>query len=132
MPSSAGADTVVDFTTPDAVMANVVAALDAGLHAVVGTSGLDEERIATIRARMDQTADLGVVIAPNFALGAVLLLRFARQAAPLFESVEIVELHHPDKLDAPSGTATHTAEVISRRARCSTHPFHARRHVAVS
>ena len=110
---SAGADTVVDFTTPDAVMANVVAALDAGLHAVVGTSGIDEERIATIRARMDQTSDLGVVIAPNFALGAVLLMRFARQAAPLFESVEIVELHHPDKLDAPSGTATHTAEVIS-------------------
>ena len=109
----AGADTVVDFTTPDAVMDNVLAALAAGLHVVVGTSGLDEARVATIRAHVDGGTGVGVVIAPNFALGAVLLMRFAREAAPLFESVEIVELHHPDKLDAPSGTATHTAEVIA-------------------
>lgn len=109
----AGADTVVDFTTPDAVMDNVAAALAAGMHVVVGTSGFDEARVATIRSRADKATGLGVVIAPNFALGAVLLMRFAREAAPLFESVEIVELHHPDKLDAPSGTATHTAEVIA-------------------
>lgn len=110
---SAGADTVVDFTTPDAVMDHVADALAAGLHAVVGTSGFDDARIETIRAQVDQTSGVGVVIAPNFALGAVLLMRFAREAAPLFESVEIVELHHPDKLDAPSGTATHTAEVVA-------------------
>ena len=108
----AGADTVVDFTTPDAVMGNVRDALAAGLHVVVGTSGFDETRVTTVRSYVDEATDLGVVIAPNFALGAVLLMRFAREAAPLFESVEIVELHHPDKLDAPSGTATHTAEVI--------------------
>jgi 4-hydroxy-tetrahydrodipicolinate reductase len=84
-----------------------------GLHAVVGTSGFDDARLAQIRAWLASAPGVGVVVAPNFALGAVLLMRFARQAAPLFESVEVVELHHPGKVDAPSGTAVRTAEELA-------------------
>ena len=113
-----GAQVVVDFTVPDAVMANIEDALAHGLHVVVGTSGFTDERLAAVRALIDSAAaGLGVVVAPNFALGAVLLMRFAREAAAHFESVEIVETHHPDKVDAPSGTAIHTAQVIAAARR---------------
>jgi 4-hydroxy-tetrahydrodipicolinate reductase len=111
--STAGAQVVVDFTVPDAVMDNVEQALALGMHVVVGTSGLDADRLAQVRAMTDAAPGLGVVVAPNFALGAVLLMRFAREAAAHFASVEIVETHHPDKVDAPSGTAVHTAQVIA-------------------
>jgi 4-hydroxy-tetrahydrodipicolinate reductase len=110
---SAGATIVVDFTDPDSVMANVQAAVAVGLHAVVGTSGFDEERLSKVSGWLAERPGVGVVVAPNFAMGAVLLMRFAREAAPYFESVEIVELHHPEKVDAPSGTARHTARVIA-------------------
>ena len=114
----AGAQVVVDFTTPDASPSVVEAAVTAGLHVVVGTSGYDEERLQSVRNLLASHAGVGVVVVPNFALGAVLLMRFAREAAVWFESAEIVELHHPDKLDAPSGTAKHTAHEIAavRRA----------------
>jgi 4-hydroxy-tetrahydrodipicolinate reductase len=111
--AAAGAEVVVDFTVPDAVMGNIEAALQLGLHVVVGTSGFDEERLGQVRDVLAGRPGLGVVVAPNFALGAVLLMRFAREAAAHFTSVEIIETHHPDKVDAPSGTAVHTAEVIA-------------------
>jgi 4-hydroxy-tetrahydrodipicolinate reductase len=107
-----GADVAVDFTHPDAVMANVAACLDAGVHAVVGTTGWTPERLETVRARLEGT-DLGVLVAPNFGIAAVLMMRFAAQAARFFDSVEIVELHHPGKADAPSGTARTTARMVA-------------------
>lgn len=110
------ADVGIDFTVPDAAEANVAALVDAGIHAVVGTTGWDEAALDRVRDRLAGT-DLGVVIAPNFALSAVLAMRFAAQAAPWFESVEVVELHHPDKVDAPSGTAVHTARGIAAARR---------------
>lgn len=109
----AGAQVLVDFTTPDVVMDNIEQALDLGLHVVVGTSGFDEERLREVERLSAAHPGLGVVVVPNFALGAVLLMRFAREAAAWFESVEIVELHHPDKVDAPSGTAVHTARAVA-------------------
>jgi 4-hydroxy-tetrahydrodipicolinate reductase len=110
----AGAEVVVDFTVPDAVMQNIEQALALGIHMVVGTSGFDDARLAQVRSLVDAAPGLGVIIAPNFALGAVLLMRFAREAAAHFTSVEVVETHHPDKVDAPSGTAIHTAQVIAQ------------------
>ena len=107
------AQVAVDFTTPGAVMDNVKAALDHGLHVVVGTTGFDDARLAQVREWLRDHPDLGVLIAPNFGIGAVLMMRFAATAAPYFESVEIVELHHPNKVDAPSGTARRTAELIA-------------------
>ena len=106
------ADVAVDFTHPDAVMGNVAACLDAGVHCVVGTTGWTPERLDTVRARLDGT-DLGVLVAPNFGIAAVLMMRFAAQAARFFDSVEIVELHHPGKADAPSGTARTTARMVA-------------------
>lgn len=114
-----GVDVAVDFTTPDAVMANVEACIDAGIHVVVGTTGFDAERLDRVRGWLAARPAIGAVIAPNFGLGAVLLMRFAREAAPYFESVEIVEMHHPDKADAPSGTAIHTAQGIAEARRQS-------------
>ncbi len=111
--AATSAQVAVEFSVPDATEANVHALLDAGLHVVVGTTGWTEESRARVR---DHVADLpgrGVLIAPNFALGMVLAMRFAQLAAPYFESAEIVELHHPDKVDAPSGTARSTAAGIS-------------------
>lgn len=110
---SAGAEVMVDFTEPGAVLDNIRTGLGLGLHCVVGTSGFDDKKLATVREMLTSSPEAGVVIAPNFALGAVLLMRFAREAAPFFESAEVVELHHPDKLDAPSGTAVHTAESMA-------------------
>jgi 4-hydroxy-tetrahydrodipicolinate reductase len=107
------AEVAVDFTTPDAVMGNLQGCIDRGVHVVVGTSGFDESRLDQVRCWLAHRPGLGVVIAPNFAVGAVLMTEFAERAARYFDSAEIVEMHHPDKLDAPSGTATHTAEMIA-------------------
>jgi 4-hydroxy-tetrahydrodipicolinate reductase len=108
------AEVVVDFTTPDAVMQNLSYLIDHGIHGVVGTTGFDEQRIDVLKKQLAKSPNVGLLIAPNFGLGAILMMEFAKQAAPLFESVEIVELHHPHKVDAPSGTAKRTAELISQ------------------
>src|SRR3954454_23339076 len=107
-----GADVVVDFTHPDAVMDNLKAAIDAGVHAVVGTTGFDDARLEQLRSWLASSPSVGVLVAPNFGVAAVLMMQFAAQAARFFDSVEIVELHHPRKADAPSGTARRTAELI--------------------
>ena len=103
----------VEFTVPSATEANVHSLIDAGVHAVVGTSGWTDDALARVRDHLDSAPGVGVLIAPNFALSAVLSMRFAAMAAPYFESVEIIELHHPDKIDAPSGTAVHTAKGVA-------------------
>jgi 4-hydroxy-tetrahydrodipicolinate reductase len=108
-----GAEVAVDFTHPDAVMGNLQACIDAGVHAVVGTTGFDEARLVELRAMLDGTS-VGVLVAPNFGIAAVLMMQFAAQAARFFDSVEIVELHHPRKADAPSGTARRTAELVAQ------------------
>ncbi len=110
--TDAGAEVAIDLTAPDAVMGNVEFCLSNGVHAVVGTTGWDDARFEQVRGWLDEHPGLGVLVAPNFAVGAVLTMRFAEQAARFYESVEIVELHHPAKADAPSGTARRTAEMI--------------------
>ncbi|QKE86138.1 4-hydroxy-tetrahydrodipicolinate reductase [Arthrobacter sp. NEB 688] len=107
-----GADVVVEFSVPDASPANVAHCVGRGVHVVVGTTGWSEERLAALRGQLGDEPSVGVLVAPNFAIGAVLLMELSRRAAPFFESVEVVELHHPDKVDAPSGTAARTAELI--------------------
>lgn len=107
------ADVVVDFTVPDAVMATVTFCAAQEVDLVVGTTGFTEERLEDVRELLGGEPRSAVLIAPNFGIGAVLMMRFAREAAPWFESVEIVELHHPDKVDAPSGTAQATARGIA-------------------
>jgi 4-hydroxy-tetrahydrodipicolinate reductase len=114
---AAGAKVAVDFTRPDAVMANLEQLISSGVHSVVGTTGFDEARLQSLRAMLGSKPSVGVLVAPNFALGAVLLMRFAQQAARFYESVEVIEMHHPDKLDAPSGTAIHTARLIAAARR---------------
>jgi len=109
----AGAQVAVDFTVPSVTEQNVHTMLDAGVHVVVGTTGWDDASLGRVRDHLLRAPGVGVVVAPNFALGAVLAMSFARQAARWFESVEVVELHHPDKVDAPSGTARHTAQGIA-------------------
>jgi 4-hydroxy-tetrahydrodipicolinate reductase len=111
------ADVVVDFTHPDVVVDNLRWCIAHGLHCVVGTTGFDEARLALVREALADAPDVGVLIAPNFSIGAVLMMRFAVAAAPFYESVEIVELHHPDKADAPSGTARRTAELVAAARR---------------
>ena len=106
------AQVVVDFTTPDSVMVNLEFLISHNIHAVIGTTGFDETRIAKIKSLL-QNSTSGVLIAPNFAIGAVLMMEFAAKAARYFESAEIIELHHPNKVDAPSGTAARTAELMS-------------------
>jgi 4-hydroxy-tetrahydrodipicolinate reductase len=115
--SLALADVVVDFTRPDVVMDNLRWCIGRGLHCVVGTTGFDEERLDELRKVLVDAPRVGVVVAPNFSIGAVLMMRFAATAAPFYESVEIVELHHPDKADAPSGTSRRTAEVVAAARR---------------
>ncbi|MBP2323932.1 4-hydroxy-tetrahydrodipicolinate reductase [Kibdelosporangium banguiense] len=110
--SDAGADVVVDFTHPDAALDNVRFAAEHGIHSVVGTSGFSADKQAAVTQLLEDKPGVGVVIAPNFAIGAVLSMRFAELAAKYYESVEIIELHHPRKVDAPSGTAAHTARLI--------------------
>jgi 4-hydroxy-tetrahydrodipicolinate reductase len=111
---SSGAHVVVDFTTPDAVMANLEFLISHGIHAVVGTTGFDDKRMATLKSLSSAHPQVGILIAPNFAIGAVLMMEFAAKAAQYFESAEIIELHHPNKVDAPSGTAARTADLISK------------------
>ena len=117
--SDAGTQVAVELTRPDAVMDNLRFCVAHGIHAVVGTSGLDEERLQTLRGWLAGAPGVGVVVAPNFAVGAVLMMQFAAQAARFFESVEIVELHHPDKADAPSGTARRTAALVAEARRAA-------------
>lgn len=112
--ADAGAQVLVDFTHPDVVMDNVRFAIDQGIHAVVGTTGFTPERLDTIREWLADTPELGVLVAPNFGIGAVLSMRFAQLAARYYESAEVIELHHPGKADAPSGTAVRTAELIAQ------------------
>jgi 4-hydroxy-tetrahydrodipicolinate reductase len=109
-----GADVAVEFTVPDASPANVAHCVARGVHVVVGTTGWTEDRVATLREQVADRPGAGVLIAPNFAIGAILMMTFAQQAARFYESVEVVELHHPDKVDAPSGTAARTASLIGR------------------
>ncbi|MGC4839050.1 4-hydroxy-tetrahydrodipicolinate reductase [Micromonospora vinacea] len=108
------AEVVVDFTTPDVVMDNLRSCIEQGISAVVGTTGFTEQRLEQVRGWLADRPEVGVVIAPNFGIGAVLMMQFAARAARHFESVEIIEQHHPRKLDAPSGTATHTARQIAQ------------------
>jgi 4-hydroxy-tetrahydrodipicolinate reductase len=111
--ASSGAQVVVDFTTPAAVMVNIEACIGQGKHVVVGTTGFDIDRLATVELWLRAAPKVGVVIAPNFGIGAVLMMAFAEKAARYFESAEVIELHHPFKVDAPSGTSRHTAERIA-------------------
>jgi len=108
-----GAQVVVDFTTPDSVMANLEFLISKNINAVVGTTGFDDARIAKIKSLLSSSKS-GVLIAPNFAIGAVLMMEFATKAAKYFESAEIIELHHPNKVDAPSGTAARTADLMAK------------------
>lgn len=107
------ADVVVDFTAPAVVMDNIAWCVEAGLSVVVGTTGFDEARLAQVATWLADRPKQGVLVAPNFGIAAVLMMRFAALAAPHFESVEIIELHHPNKADAPSGTARRTAELVA-------------------
>ncbi len=120
--AAAGAQVAVDFTVPSVTEGNVHALVDAGVHVVVGTTGWDDAARARVRDHLADRPGVGVLIAPNFALGAVLTMAFAAKAARWFESVEIVELHHPDKVDAPSGTALHTAHAVAQARRAAGVP----------
>jgi 4-hydroxy-tetrahydrodipicolinate reductase len=111
--AEASAEVVVDFTHPDVVMTHLKFLVEHGIHAVVGTTGFDAARLDEVRSRLASRPDVGVLIAPNFAIGAILLMQFAERAARFFDSVEVIELHHPHKADAPSGTAYRTAELIA-------------------
>jgi 4-hydroxy-tetrahydrodipicolinate reductase len=115
--TEAGAEAVVDFTHPDVVMDNLEFCIAHGIHAVVGTTGFDEGRLEQLRGWLRDSPATGVLVAPNFSIGAILMMRFAAEAARFYESAEVVELHHPDKADAPSGTARRTAELIAAARR---------------
>lgn len=117
-----GAEVVVEFSVPSASPANVAHCVEQGVHVVVGTTGWDEQRLTALRDTVRAHPGVGVLVAPNFAIGAVLMMRFAEQAARFYESVEVVELHHPDKVDAPSGTAARTASLISAARRNASLP----------
>ncbi len=114
-------DVVVDFTAPDVVMTTLEHCIPKGIHVVVGTSGFNAARLAEVESMLEGSG-AGVLVAPNFSIGAVLMMRFAAVAAPFFESVEIIEMHHPDKVDAPSGTAVRTAELIAEARQGRTSP----------
>ncbi|MFJ7264100.1 4-hydroxy-tetrahydrodipicolinate reductase [Streptomyces globosus] len=120
-----GAQVAVELTTPASVMGNLDFCIRHGIHAVVGTTGWTDDRLAQLRGWLAGSPETGVLIAPNFSIGAVLTMKFAAQAARYFESVEVVELHHPNKVDAPSGTATRTAQLIAAaraEAGCAPQP----------
>ena len=108
-----GAQVAVDFSIPSVTESNVHALLDAGVDVVVGTTGWTEESYARVREHAEASGR-AVLIAPNFAMGAVLAMKFAAMAAPYFESAEVIEMHHPAKVDAPSGTAVATARGIAK------------------
>ncbi|MGY1606832.1 MULTISPECIES: 4-hydroxy-tetrahydrodipicolinate reductase [unclassified Geodermatophilus] len=120
--ADAGAQVVVDFTRPDVVMDNIRFCIDQDISCVVGTTGFDEQRLATVAEWLEPKPDVGVVIAPNFGIGAILLMRFAQEAARFYPSTEIVELHHPNKVDAPSGTAVRTAGLVAAARRAAGLP----------
>jgi 4-hydroxy-tetrahydrodipicolinate reductase len=111
--SDAGSQVVVEFTHPEVVMDHIRFCIDQNIHIITGTSGFTDEKLDTIRQWLSAKPELGVLVVPNFAIGAVLTARFAREAARFFESVEIIELHHAGKVDAPSGTAVATARAVS-------------------
>lgn len=122
--TDAGVDVAIEFTVPDSAPTNVAYCIDNDIHCVVGTTGWDNPRLADVQTRLNDHPSVGVLIAPNFAIGAVLAMRFAEMAAPYFTSAEVIELHHPHKLDAPSGTATHTAKgIAAARARSGCAPM---------
>lgn len=115
------AEVALVFTTPDVALPHVRWCVEHGVHVVVGTSGFDDAKVAQVRQVLSEAPEVGVLIVPNFSIGAVLMMRFAAIAAPFFESVEVIEMHHPDKVDAPSGTAVRTAELIAdARARANS------------
>lgn len=119
------AEVVVDFTQPDAVLDNVRWCVERGIHMVVGTTGFTDDRLEQLRGLLADRPEVGVLVAANFSIGAVLMMHFAEQAAAFYESVEVIELHHPDKADAPSGTATATAgkvAAVRRRAEMAAPP----------
>ncbi|TSD65400.1 4-hydroxy-tetrahydrodipicolinate reductase [Aeromicrobium piscarium] len=115
--TESGAEAALVFTTPDVAMDQVIWCVERGIHVVIGTSGFDDEKIARLRELAADHEGIGILVVPNFSIGAVLMMRFAAVAAPFFESVEIIEMHHPDKVDAPSGTAVRTAEMIGAARR---------------
>ncbi|HET7327683.1 MAG TPA: 4-hydroxy-tetrahydrodipicolinate reductase [Nocardioidaceae bacterium] len=118
-----GADVAIDFTHPGVVMDTIGWCVDHGIHVVAGTSGFTQDRLDVIAGRLSGS-DAAVLVVPNFSIGAVLMMRFAAQAARFFESAEIIELHHPTKLDAPSGTAIRTAQLMaSARADAGADPI---------
>lgn len=117
-----GTEVVVDFTVPGAVMDTLEFVIAHGISAVIGTTGFDDNRLTTVQGWLAETPSLGVIIAPNFGIGAVLMMRLAEQSARFFESVEIVELHHPSKADAPSGTSRRTAELVAAARRAAGLP----------
>ena len=108
-----GTEVVVDFTHPDSVMKNLEFAINNGINVVVGTTGFDDKKLSDLKNLLSKNPKVGALIAPNFGLGAVLMMQFSQKAAQYFESVEIIELHHANKVDAPSGTAIRTAELIT-------------------
>ena len=119
------ADIVLVYSPPDVAHEHVQWCIKHGLHVVVGTSGFDEAAVERIRVALAEAEGVNVYVVPNFSVSAVLMTQFAAKAAPLFESVEVVEMHHPGKVDAPSGTALHTAEVIAEarsEAGCAPSP----------
>ncbi|NLU69669.1 4-hydroxy-tetrahydrodipicolinate reductase [Streptomyces sp. HNM0574] len=115
--TGSGTQVAVDLTHPESVMDNLAFCVGHGIHGVVGTTGWTDERLATLRGQLAAAPGTGVLIAPNFGIGAVLTMRFAQQAARFYESVEVVELHHPNKADAPSGTAVRTAQLVAEARR---------------
>ena len=115
--TSSGAEVALDFTQPGVALDNVTWCIEHGIHVVVGTSGFGDERIAAVRTLLGDAPSTGVLIVPNFSIGAILMMRFAETAAPFFESIEVVEMHHPNKIDAPSGTAVRTAELMAAARR---------------
>jgi len=117
-----GAEVAVDLTRPGAVMQTLGYCISGGIHCVVGTSGFDQHRLDTVAGMLADNPGVGVIIVPNFAIGAVLAMRFARQAAPFFAAAEIVELHHAGKADAPSGTAAATARGIASARQVASAP----------
>ena len=108
-----GTEVIVDFTHPDSVMKNLEFAITNRIHVVVGTTGFDDKKLSELKNLLSKNTKVGALIAPNFGLGAVLMMQFSQKAAQYFESVEIIELHHANKVDAPSGTAIRTAELIT-------------------
>ncbi len=120
--TDAEADVALDFTQPDVALDHVRWCVENGVHIVVGTSGFDDTKVAVVRELLDDDPSVGVLVVPNFSVGAVLMMRFAAVAAPFFQSVEVIEMHHPDKVDAPSGTATRTAEVVADARRDAGSP----------